>query len=216
MPNTRTDNLQPKIDKLIPRPPIVVVMGHVDHGKTSLLDFIRRTNIAAKEAGAITQSIGAYEIEVCPKDKPKSRESEANRGIPRQMPRAFGSEAQARRDDFAIKGRKITFIDTPGHEAFTKMRSRGAGTADIAILVVAADDSVKPQTVESIEQIKKAGIPMIVAVNKVDLPAANIDRVKQDLAKHSVQLEGLGGDVPFVPVSAKQGTGVAELLDLIL
>ncbi len=160
------------------RPPIVAVLGHVDHGKTTLLDTIRKTNVAGGEHGGITQAIGAYQVQV--------------------------------RDRF------ITFIDTPGHEAFAAMRSRGTAVADIAILVVAADDSVKPQTIESIEQIKNAGIPMIVAINKVDLPAANIDRVKQDLAKHGVQVEGFGGDVPFTLVSAKQGTGVTELLDLIL
>ena len=160
------------------RPPIVAVLGHVDHGKTTLLDFIRKTNVAAREHGGITQNIGAY-----------------------QAP---------------VKNRLITFIDTPGHEAFAKMRSRGATAADIAILVVAADDSVKPQTKESIEQIKAAGVPMIVVANKIDLPAANLDRVKQDLAKNSVQVEGFGGDVPILPVSAKQGTGVAELLDMIL
>ncbi len=160
------------------RPPIVAVLGHVDHGKTTLLDTIRKTDVAAGEHGGITQHIGAYQVEV--------------------------------------KKRLITFIDTPGHEAFAKMRSRGATVADIAILVVAADDSVKPQTIESIEQIKNAGIPMIVVINKVDLPAANIERVKSDLAKNGVQVEGFGGDVPFVPVSGKQGTGVPALLDLIL
>lgn len=160
------------------RPPVVAVLGHVDHGKTTLLDSIRKTTVAAGEHGGITQSIGAYQVEV--------------------------------------KKRLVTFIDTPGHEAFAKMRSRGAAVADIAVLVVAADDSVKPQTIESIGQIKTAGTPMIVVINKVDLPAANIDRVKSDLAKNGVQVEGFGGDVPFVPVSAKQGTGVTELLDLIL
>ncbi len=171
------------------RPPIVAVLGHVDHGKTTLLDTIRKSNVAAGEHGGITQAIGAYQLQVKSQKQDKQNEKEE---------------------------RFITFIDTPGHVAFAKMRSRGAGAADIAILVVAADDSVKPQTVESIEQIKKAGIPMIVAINKVDLPGANIDRVKGDLAKHGVQLEGFGGDVPFLPVSAKQGTGVDQLLDLIL
>ncbi|MEK9143634.1 MAG: translation initiation factor IF-2 [Patescibacteria group bacterium] len=170
------------------RPPIVAVLGHVDHGKTTLLDTIRKTNVAAGEHGGITQAIGAYQIKLKAQSSKLKTEEE----------------------------REITFIDTPGHEAFAKMRSRGAAVADIAILVVAADDSVKPQTIESIEQIKQAGIPMIVAVNKVDLPAANIDRVKQDLAKHGVQVEGFGGDVPFVLVSGKQGTGINELLDLIL
>ena len=169
------------------RPPIVAVLGHVDHGKTTLLDTIRKANVAGGEHGGITQAIGAYQIKI---PNPKSQ-------IPNEE-------------------RKITFIDTPGHEAFAKMRSRGAVAADIAILVVAADDSVKPQTIESIGQIKNAGIPMIVAINKTDLPTANIERVKSDLAKHGVQVEGFGGDVPFLPVSAKQGTGINELLDLIL
>lgn len=165
------------------RPPVVAVLGHVDHGKTTLLDTIRKANVASREHGGITQHIGAYQIDY----KTKSKES-----------------------------RKITFIDTPGHEAFSKIRSRGASAADIAILVVAANDSVKPQTIESIAQIKAAGIPLIVAINKVDLPGVIIDKVKSDLAKHEVQVEGFGGDVPFVLVSAKDGTGVADLLELIL
>ncbi len=160
------------------KPPVVAVLGHVDHGKTTLLDAIRKTNVAGGEHGGITQHIGAYQI--------------------------------------TFKNRLITFIDTPGHEAFAKMRSRGAGIADIAILVVSADDSVQPQTIESIGQINAAGIPMIVAVNKIDLPSANISKVKQDLAKAGVQLEGFGGDVPAALVSAKQGKGIPELLDLIL
>lgn len=160
------------------RPPVVAVLGHVDHGKTTLLDTIRKTNVAKGEHGGITQHIGAYQIK--------------------------------------HKERSITFIDTPGHVAFNKMRSRGATVADIAVLVVAADDSVKPQTVESIEQIKKAGIPMIVAINKIDLPGAIVDKVKSDLAKIGVQVEGFGGDVPFTLMSAKTGKGVPELLDLIL
>lgn len=177
------------------RPPIVAVLGHVDHGKTTLLDTIRKTHVAEGEHGGITQAIGAYQIEV------KSPASPAGR-----------QKSKVKSEEL----RYITFIDTPGHEEFAKMRSRGAQVSDIAILVVAADDSVKPQTVESIEEIKKAGISMIVAINKVDLPAANVDRVKGDLAKHGVQVEGFGGDVPFVLVSGKQGTGINELLDLIL
>lgn len=161
------------------RPPVVAVLGHVDHGKTSLLDTIRHASVAAKEHGGITQHIGAYQVEL-------------------------------------DKGRKLTFIDTPGHEAFAKMRSRGASAADIAILVVAADDSVKPQTIESINQIKAAKVSLIVAINKVDLPTANIPKVKQDLARNGVQLEGFGGDIPSAQVSAKNGQGVKELLDLIL
>ncbi len=160
------------------RPPIVAVLGHVDHGKTSLLDAIRKSNVAGREHGGITQSIGAYQIQ-------------------------FGTSY-------------ITFIDTPGHEAFAKMRSRGASVADIALLVVAADDSVKPQTIESIEQIKSAGVSMIVVVNKIDTVGANVDKVKQDLAKHGVQVEGFGGDIPMVQVSAKAGTGIPALLDLIV
>lgn len=165
------------------RPPIVAVLGHVDHGKTSLLDFIRKTSVAAREHGGITQHIGAYQIILT--------------------------------DSKSKTSRAITFIDTPGHEAFAKMRSRGATVADIAILVVAADDSVKPQTVESIRMIKEAGSSMLVAINKSDLPTANIDKVKSDLAKAGVQLEGFGGDVPWVKVSAKTGAGVGELLDMI-
>lgn len=169
------------------RPPVVAVLGHVDHGKTTLLDCIRKSDVAAREHGGITQHVGAYQVQV----KRQTAKGKSEEGI-------------------------ITFIDTPGHEAFAKMRSRGAQIADIAVLVVAADDSVMPQTIESIRQVKEAGIPMIVAVNKVDLPTANADRVKQDLAKHEVQVEGFGGDVPIQLISAKQGTGIPELLDLIL
>ncbi len=197
------------------RPPIVVVMGHIDHGKTTLLDFIRKTKVAEKEAGGITQHIGAYEIEVRPEAEPKSRESETNRGIPRQMPRAFGSEAQARRDDFA-NIRKITFIDTPGHEAFSKMRSRGAKIADLAILVVAAEDGVKTQTLEAIQTIKEAKIPFIVAINKIDKENANPDRVKRELAASEVYVESMGGKTPSVNISAKKGEGISELLEMII
>lgn len=167
----------PAYEKSLSRPPIVVVLGHVDHGKTTLLDAIRQTEVAAREYGGITQSIGAYQVE--------------------------------------IEGGKITFIDTPGHEAFTKMRSRGAGVADIAILVVAANDSVMPQTAESIKIIKEVKIPMIVAINKIDLPEANIDKVIADLGRHEVQLEGYGGDVPYVKISAKKNEGIKELLELV-
>lgn len=153
------------------RPPIVAVLGHVDHGKTSLLDYIRKSHVAAGEHGGITQAIGAYQIP------------------------------------------GITFIDTPGHEAFAKMRSRGAMVSDIAILVVAADDGVMPQTKESIRMITEAKVSMIVAINKIDMEAANVDKVKQDLARNGVQVEGFGGDIPCVSVSAKAGTGVKELLD---
>ena len=199
---------------MLKRPPIVVVMGHVDHGKTTLLDYIRKTNIATKEAGGITQSIGAYEIEVRPKDEPKSRESEANRGIPREA-RAIGSEAQARRDDFA-NVRKITFIDTPGHEAFSNMRYHGARAADLAILVVAADDGVKPQTKDALKHILEEKLPFVVAINKVDKPGADIEKVKLDLGKAGVYLEGFGGNVSWHAISAKNGEGIKELLDLVL
>lgn len=175
--------VQKTSDTSLPRPPVIVVLGHVDHGKTTLLDTIRKTSVAAKEHGGITQHIGAYQTSF------KTQNSEL---------------------------KTITFIDTPGHEAFANMRSRGAKAADIAVLVVAANDSVKPQTIESIEQIKQAQIPFIVAVNKIDLPTANMDKVKQDLAKTGVQVEGFGGDVPVVPISAKAGTGVQNLLDMII
>jgi translation initiation factor IF-2 len=165
------------------RPPVVAVLGHVDHGKTTLLDTIRKSNVASREHGGITQHIGAYQVTL---------------------------------DDKKHEAQTITFIDTPGHEAFAKMRSRGAAVADIALLVVAANDSVMPQTKESIEQIKKSGASMIVVMNKIDLPVAMPDKVKADLAKAGVQVEGFGGDVPVVAVSAKQGTGISELLDLII
>lgn len=163
---------------LLPRPPIVAVMGHVDHGKTSLLDYIRKTNVAVKEAGGITQSIGAYEIE--------------------------------------YSGKKIVFIDTPGHEAFSKMRTRGATAADLAILVVAADDGVKPQTKESIEILNATKTPFIVAINKIDKSNADIEKTKTDLTQNGVFLEGFGGNVSWHAVSAKTGEGINELLDLIL
>lgn len=160
------------------RPPIVVVMGHIDHGKTTLLDRIRSANVAEKEAGGITQHIGAYGVE-----------------------RA---------------GKRITFIDTPGHEAFSKMRERGARVADVAILVVAADDGIKPQTLEALAAIKTANIPYIVALNKIDKPGANPDTVKKQLSEHEVFIEEWGGTVPLVAVSAKQGLHIDELLDMIL
>lgn len=165
-------------EDLKPRAPIITVMGHVDHGKTSLLDAIRKTNVTASESGGITQHIGASEV--------------------------------------MINGQKIVFLDTPGHEAFTAMRARGAHITDIAVLVVAADDSVKPQTIESISHAKAAGVPIIVAINKIDKPGANPDRVKQDLTEHGILVEDWGGDVISVPVSAKTGEGIVNLLEMIL
>ena len=160
------------------RPPVVCVMGHVDHGKTSLLDYIRKAHVTDKEAGGITQAIGAYTV--------------------------------------SISGSTITFLDTPGHEAFTAMRMRGANATDIVILVVAADDGVMPQTVEAINHAKAAGVEIIVAVNKIDKPSANIDRVKQELSEYELISEDWGGTTTFVPVSAKTGQGVDELLEMIL
>ncbi len=172
------ENFEDKDEDLKPRAPIITVMGHVDHGKTSLLDAIRNTNVTAGESGGITQHIGASEVE--------------------------------------INGQKIVFLDTPGHEAFTAMRARGAHATDIAVLVVAADDSVKPQTIESISHAKAAGVPIIVAINKMDKPGANPDIVKKDLAEQGVLVEDWGGDVISVPVSAKTGEGITNLLEMIL
>lgn len=183
MSNEDTKNLK--------RPPVVVVVGHVDHGKTALLDCIRKTNVIAKEAGGITQSVGAYEIEV-----PTSTKVES------------GSRPQA-------SGR-ITFIDTPGHEAFSKMRARGAKVADIAILVVAADEGVKPQTKEAIKVLQESETPFIAAITKIDKPNADVERAKNDLAANGVLLEGYGGNVSNQGVSSKTGEGINELLDLVL
>ena len=164
--------------KLKDRPPVITVLGHVDHGKTSLLDAIRSTNVTAREAGGITQHIGAYQIE--------------------------------------YKDRKITFLDTPGHEAFTAMRARGAQLTDVAILVVAADDGVQPQTIEAISHVKAAGVPMVVALNKIDKADANPDQVKAQLAEREVTIEEYGGDTPLVPVSARTKQGIEELLEVVL
>ena len=168
---------------LLPRPPIVAILGHVDHGKTTLLDYIRKSTLAAKEHGDITQRIGAYEITT---------------------------------DIKGYNTNKITFIDTPGHEAFSKLRARGANVADIAVLMIGAKDSVMPQTVESISHIKSANIPFIIALNKIDLPDSNPEKVKNDLIKHAVLVEGKGGNIPVSLISAKTGKGVHDLLEMIL
>src|SRR5213593_761184 len=164
--------------KLRPRPPVVTVLGHVDHGKTSLLDAIRATNVTAREAGGITQHIGAYQIE--------------------------------------HNGRKVTFLDTPGHEAFTAMRARGAQVTDVAVLVVAADDGVQPQTIEAISHAKAAGVPIVVALNKIDRPDANQNQVKSQLAEQGVTVEEYGGDTPLVPVSAKTKQGIEDLVEVVM
>ncbi len=175
--NSKTEN-SGVIGAPMPRPPIVVVMGHVDHGKTTLLDYIRKTKVAEREAGGITQSIGAYEVQE--------------------------------------KGERITFIDTPGHQAFTSMRQRGAHVADVAILIVAADDGVQPQTQEAIDILKKSETPYVVAINKIDKNNADIERTKNSLLVNGVGLEKYGGDVPWVAISAKTGEGIEELLDVVL
>ena len=172
------DESEDDVKDLKPRPPVIVVMGHVDHGKTSLLDAIRSTNVIEGESGGITQHIGAYQVN--------------------------------------INGKDITFLDTPGHEAFTSMRARGAQITDIAILVVAANDGVMPQTVEAIDHARAANIPIIVAVNKMDLPDANIDKVKQELMKYDIVPEEWGGDTIFVPISAKTKMGIDNLLEMVL
>ena len=172
------DDSEDKEEELQTRPPVIVVMGHVDHGKTSLLDAIRKTNVIEGEAGGITQAIGAYQVKV--------------------------------------NDRLITFLDTPGHEAFTAMRARGAQITDIAILVVAANDGVKPQTIEAINHAKSAGIPIIVAINKIDLPDANVEKVKQELMAYDLVPEEWGGDTIFVPISAKQNQNIDQLLEMVL
>ena len=176
----------------VPRPPIVVVLGHVDSGKTSLLDAIRKTHIADKESGGITQHVGAYEVIV-----------------------PFGTESgqSAGQND---RARTITFLDTPGHEAFSAMRSRGAKVADIAILVVDAVSGVQPQTKEAIQHIKKSGIGLVVALNKIDIPAATPERVKEQLMKEDILIESYGGKIPLIEVSAKTGKGINQLLEMIL
>lgn len=175
-----------------PRPPIVAILGHVDHGKTSLLDFIRNTNITAREHGGITQSIGAWQVTVSPKDEQSSRE---NRGIP--------------------DSNKITFIDTPGHEAFQAMRARGAKIADLAVLVIAADDGVMPQTKQSLEFIRESKTPFLVAITKTDLPTAQVDKVKNQLLELEVVPEDYGGETVVTQVSSKTGQGIDDLLEMI-
>ncbi|WP_027938215.1 translation initiation factor IF-2 [Anaeroarcus burkinensis] len=175
---TEVKEIEDDPKSLQPRPPVVTVMGHVDHGKTSLLDVIRKTHVTEKEAGGITQHIGAYQV--------------------------------------VYQGKKITFLDTPGHEAFTAMRARGAQVTDVAILVVAADDGVMPQTIEAINHAKAAEVPIIVAINKMDRPGANPDQVKQQLMEHGLIAEDWGGDTIMVPVSAHQKTGISDLLEMIL
>ena len=172
------DDSEDREEDLKERPPVIVVMGHVDHGKTSLLDAVRKTNVIEGEAGGITQAIGAYKVKV--------------------------------------NDREITFLDTPGHEAFTAMRARGAQITDIAILVVAANDGVKPQTIEAINHAKSAGIPIIVAINKIDLPDANIEKVKQELMTYELVPEEWGGDTIYVPISAKKGENIDQLLEMVL
>lgn len=168
---------------IVSRPPIVVIMGHIDHGKSTLLDYIRKSNVVAGEAGGITQHLSAYRVEHTQKDGAKKH---------------------------------ITFLDTPGHEAFQKMRFRGADVADIAVLIVSAEDGVKPQTLEALTCIKKAGIPYIVAINKVDKPGADLIRTQSSLIENEIYIEGMGGDISWVPISAKTGQGVDDLLDLVL
>ncbi len=195
------------------RPPIVVILGHVDHGKTSILDFIRKSKVAEKESGGITQHIGAYQV-VMPEEASPSRgqqtEGSGDRNNEILPPQMRGQ------DDFASSGRKITFIDTPGHEAFSAMRSRGAKVADIAVLVVAAEEGVKPQTKEAIDIILRQNLPLIVAINKMDKPNALPDKVKKELADKGILVESLGGKVPAIFTSTKTGLGIDELLEMIL
>lgn len=167
-----------KKENLVSRPPIVAVMGHIDHGKSTLLDHLRKSSIVSGEAGGITQHIGAYEVD--------------------------------------RKGQKITFLDTPGHEAFMSVRERGAQIADIAILIVSAEDGVKPQTLEALRMIKETGHPFVVAINKIDSPKANVDLAKASLIENEIYLEGMGGDISYAEISAKEGTGVDDLLDIVL
>ena len=205
-----------KIQPVFLPPPVVTILGHVDHGKTTLLDLIRKTKVAEKEIGGITQHIGAYQIRVSPKGELSSRAIPASRresrGIPSEHKEKILRQAQ---DDFVSSEHKITFIDTPGHEAFAKMRERGAMAADVAILVVAANDGVQPQTVESIKHIQSAKIPSIVALNKIDLPGINVEKIKKQLTREGLSLEEYGGETPLIPISAKTGQGLDKLLSTI-
>ena len=181
--------MQTENHNLISRPPVVAIMGHIDHGKSTLLSFIRKSNKPLNEAGGITQHISAYEVEHISKE-----------GLPAQ----------------AGKKQIVTFLDTPGHEAFSGIRARGASVADIAVLVVSAEDGVKPQTIEALKVITESKTPYIVAINKIDKEGANIERTKQNLAENGIYIEGFGGDVPAVCISAKTGEGVPELFDMIM
>lgn len=178
-----------KKENTVVRAPVVVVMGHIDHGKSTLLDYIRKSNVVDSETGGITQRISAYEV------------------VHKDLPAQAGENKIEQ---------KITFIDTPGHEAFSKMRERGAQIADIAILIVSAEDGVKPQTIEAWKTIVNSGLPSIVAINKIDRPGANVEKTKTELAENEIYLENYGGTIPFVEISAKEGTGVDALLSLIL
>ena len=193
--------LEDSPENLVPRAPVVVVMGHVDHGKTSILDYIRKTSVAAGESGGITQHIGAYKAIIEEKLENKNLE---NKNL----------ELKEKKE--IIKKRTVTFLDTPGHEAFTSMRARGAKATDIAILVVAADDGIMPQTIEAINHAKDAEISIIVAINKIDKPGADIEKIKRQLMEHDLVPEEWGGDIICVPVSAKNGTGISELLESLL
>jgi len=177
------DKINASANKKNQRPPVVVIMGHIDHGKSTLLDYIRKTNVVDGEAGSITQRISAYEV--------------------------------AHKDSSGAN-RRITFLDTPGHEAFKKIRSNGAEIADIAILVISAEEGVKAQTLEALKCIRESKIPFIIAINKMDKTSANLEKTKQNLLENEIYLEGSGGDIPFVPISAKTGSGVSELLDMTL
>ncbi len=168
---------------IIKRPPVVVIMGHIDHGKSTLLDYIRKSNVVDSEAGGITQHLSAYVVEHTTKDGAKEH---------------------------------ITFLDTPGHAAFQKMRLRGADVADVAILIVSAEDGVKPQTLEALSSIKQAGIPYVVAINKIDKPGADLVRTQSSLIENEIYIEGMGGDIPWCGISAKAGTGIDELLDIVI